>query len=224
MIKVNWFLKKWHLVGGCLGLVLLATLLSWQPTLSGLQFWLIANLLALFAHQVEEYQLPGGAPLVINRVVYREKEQPDRYPGNACSIMVVNVTAWLVYGLAILLPHCYWLGVGVIFFSLFQILGHLFEMNLVLRVWYNPGLATTITLFPLVGWGYLHRLAQQHLLTAATLAGGGLVLLACILGTIVLPVQVLKDRATRWVIDPRQVAAFRRVMAHCRFGQRGVAK
>ena len=66
--------------------------------------------------------------------------------------------------------------------------------------------------------------AQQHLLTAATLAGGGLVLLACILGTIVLPVQVLKDRATRWVIDPRQVAAFRRVMAHCRFGQRGVAK
>lgn len=93
--------KHWYQLGGIALLLLCGWLLLFRPQLGALRLMTILNLMALFTHQLEEYQFPGGAPMVINRVVYNEVKQPDRFPGNELSIMIVNVSAWVIYVVAI---------------------------------------------------------------------------------------------------------------------------
>ena len=203
--------KHWYQLGGVVLLLLGGWLLFFRPQLGGLRLMMILNLMALFTHQLEEYQLPGGAPMVINRVVYAEAEQPDRFPGNEFAFWIVNVSAWLIYGVAIAIPQVTWFGMGVIFFSLFQILGHCFEMNLKLKTWYNPGMATTLLLFLPLGWHYIAHVLTNHLLgTGGWFAAGGM-LVACIIVTIILPVQGLKNRNTPYLIDTWQIWRFKQV-------------
>ncbi|MGN1382318.1 MAG: hypothetical protein ACI4W2_05805, partial [Eubacterium sp.] len=60
-----------------LGLIIFIVLAFWalfhgeQPDLT--QKLLLASLMALPLHQFEEYELPGGGPLVINKVFWGEK-------------------------------------------------------------------------------------------------------------------------------------------------------
>lgn len=208
--------QHWYQLGGIILLICAAWLLFARPQLQTFQYMMVLNLMALLAHQFEEYQLPGGAPMVINLVVYNETKQPDRYPGNAQSIMIVNLSAWVVYLLAILLPQVTSLGVGVIFFSLFQILGHCLEMNIKLKTWYNPGMATTIMLFLPLGWYTINFVASHQLLTIGGWIAAFGVLITCIGLTIILPVQSLKNRTTKYPIDDWQVQRFHQVQKWAR--------
>ncbi|KRK97637.1 hypothetical protein FD04_GL001673 [Secundilactobacillus odoratitofui DSM 19909 = JCM 15043] len=203
--------KHWYQYGG-LGLILIGGwLLIARPQFAPLQLMMILNLLALLAHQFEEYQLPGGAPMVINRVVYDETEQPDRYPGNELSIMLVNLSAWVIYVIAIVIPQIVWFGMGVMLFSLFQILGHCFEMNIKLKTWYNPGMATTLLLFLPLGWHDIAYVMGNNLLSLGGWIASVCMLVICIGLTILLPVQGLKDRRTQYPIDTWQVHRFEQV-------------
>lgn len=208
---MNHLRKHWYQYGG-LGLVLIGGwLLIARPQFTPLQLMMILNLLALLAHQFEEYQLPGGAPMVINRVVYDETKQPDRYPGNAWSIMLVNLSAWVIYVIAIAIPQVVWFGMGVMLFSLFQILGHCFEMNIKLKTWYNPGMATTLLLFLPLGWHDITYVVANNLLNLGGWLAAVGILIACIGLTILLPVQGLKNRSTKYPIDSWQVQRFEQV-------------
>lgn len=97
--------------------------------MSMLQRLLLASLMALALHQFEEYQLPGGGPVVINRYFYGEKDNYRRFPGNWQSTMVVNLSAYVFYVLALALPNLMWLGIATMFFNLYQVLGHCVQMN-----------------------------------------------------------------------------------------------
>jgi hypothetical protein len=205
------FRKYWYRVGGIILVIMIGWLLIVRPQLDTLQLMMMLNLMALFTHQLEEYQLPGGAPMVINRVVYDETKQPDRYPGNELSIMIVNVSAWVIYVIAIAMPTIIWLDTGVIFFSLFQILGHCLEMNFKLKTWYNPGMATTLLLFLPLGWHYLAYITTHQLLSASGWLMAFITLVACIMLTIILPVQGLKNRNTPYPIDAWQVQRFEQI-------------
>ncbi|MBW1605201.1 HXXEE domain-containing protein [Lactobacillus sp. Sy-1] len=210
------FVKNWHRFGAVLLILIGGYLLLAKPAINQVQFLLILNLLALFAHQVEEYELPGGAPLIINRVVYNETNLADHYPGNSLSIMVVNVSAWFIYLIAIMLPSWHWLGLGVILFSLFQILGHVFQMNIKLKTWYNPGMFTTIVLFLPLGIVFIHQLAQMNALNWSTWLFSVLTLLGCIITSIILPVQSMKNKDTKYVISPWQVNRYHQVVNFCK--------
>lgn len=204
----------WYRFGAVIGIILLLSVFCGAFNYP-IQRLLAINLICLFAHQVEEYQLPGGAPVIINRVVYNETTRANHYPGNSLSIMIVNTSAWIIYALSIYLYHVTWLGLGVILFSLFQILGHCLEMPLKLRAWYNPGMLTTLLLFLPVGIIFIHQLASDQLLTSRIWMEAVAVLIACILITIVLPVQSLKDEQTKYPIDPWQVRRYQQIMRHC---------
>lgn len=212
---MNWMIKHWYHVGATIGVLIVIDLLIKALPSNNVQFLLILNLLFLFAHQFEEYQLPGGAPVIINRVVYDETTLADHYPGNGLSIMVVNVVAWLIYLVAILLPNVTWLGLGVVLFSLFQILGHGLEMPIKLKAWYNPGLATSVLLFLPLGIVFIRTIASLHLLHWSTWLGAIGMLIGCIVISIVAPVQLLKDKQTNYPIDPWQVRCYQQVMDHC---------
>lgn len=211
---MKFFIHHWYHVGLILAIILLmCTPLGSQPT----QKLLMLNLVCLCAHQFEEYQLPGGAPLIINRVIYHEDQRASYYPGNALSIMVVNVSAWFIYGLSIWFYQQTWLGLGVILFSLFQILGHVVEMPISLHAWYNPGMATTLLLFLPLGSYFIYRQGHFGNLSPMVWLLAVITLVFCILLTIILPVQSLKNLHTPYPISEWQVKRYKWIMDHCRF-------
>ncbi|MFC6182031.1 HXXEE domain-containing protein [Lactiplantibacillus daowaiensis] len=212
------FRNYWFRFGGGLLVLSALGLAISHPQLTRIQWLLILNFMALLGHQLEEYQFPGGAPLVINRVIYDEHELTDRYPGNMQSIMIVNTSAWVVYVLAIALAEVYWLGLGVILFSLFQILGHVVQMNLKLHTWYNPGMATTILLFLPIGIDYSRFVIVHGLVTGWSWVLAILTLMVCIVLTIMLPVQTLKNKQTPYQIPVWQLKRFEQVCRLCHVG------
>lgn len=80
---MNFLTNNWYRIGGIIGTIIVIYIFIGSIKLPYTQFILILNLLALFTHQFEEYQLPGGAPIIINKVVYNESTLANKYPGNA---------------------------------------------------------------------------------------------------------------------------------------------
>lgn len=215
---LKFLIHNWYRIGFILGIIILIALIFNWSQINQIQRLLIINLLCLFAHQFEEYQLPGGAPIIINRTVYNETKLVDRYPGNDLSIMLVNTIAWIIYCFSIYFYNLYWLGLGVVLFSLFQIAGHCIEMPIKLKAWYNPGMATTYCLFLPTGIIFINKLNNLHLLNTQTWLLGILTLIACIALSIILPVQSLKNKNTKYPIDPWQIKRFKQIMKMCKIG------
>lgn len=74
-------------------------------TLSNIQTILMFSFMALLLHQFEEYVLPGGGPVVINKANFGEKVNFRRFPGNMQSAMIVNTLAYVFYIAAIIWPQ-----------------------------------------------------------------------------------------------------------------------
>lgn len=214
---MNFLTNNWYRIGAIIGAIIVIYIFIGSIKLPYTQFILLLNLLALFTHQFEEYQLPGGAPIIINKVVYNESTLANKYPGNAISIMIVNVTAWIIYALAIFLPKIYWLGLGIILFSLFQILGHCVQMPIKLHTWYNPGMLTTILLFLPLGIIYIKHLSRLNELNYKTWIFAFFILIICILLSIVVPVQLLKNKNTKYPISKWQIKKYNKIIKNCNF-------
>lgn len=116
-----------------------------------IQVILIYNLMALFVHQVEEYILPGGGPLVINVAFYGEKKDYDRFPGNKLSMVWVNTLAYPFYVSAVIFSDKIWLGLAQCFFGFVQVIGHGLTMNIKGNTGYNPGVASALLLHLPIG-------------------------------------------------------------------------
>lgn len=63
------------------------------------------SFMALLIHQFEEYVLPGGGPVVINKSNFGEKVNFHSFPGNMHSSMIVNNLAYVFYIAAIICPQ-----------------------------------------------------------------------------------------------------------------------
>lgn len=181
--------------------------------LSTLQVFMIMSLMALLAHQSEEYILPGGAALVINLGVYHEPQNYRNFPGNTLSSMLVNVISWLFYLLGIIFPHWIWLGLGIMFFNLIQLPGHALMMNKALKTWYNPGMATAICLLTPVSVGYFIYIVENNLEVPLDWLLGVVVLIVAMIAIIILPVQLLKNPNSPYKVSDWQVQQYRKVKA-----------
>lgn len=189
--------------------------LFFGENLNMIQKLLLASLMSLPLHQFEEYALPGGGPLVINKVFWGEKVQYQNYPGNWNSIMVVNLSAYIFYILAIVFPNVIWLGLATMLFNLFQVLGHVFEMNIKGKTWYNPGMATSIILFLPVSIAYIFQIAGK--ISGSTWAIALAALIVILIVSVILPVQLLKKKDSPYEIPQWQLDQFEKVSEkfHC---------
>ena len=203
-IRENWFR---------LGLLAFICMAFWAlfygDNLNITQKLLLASLMALPLHQFEEYALPGGGPVVINRIFWGEKEQYRNYPGNWNSIMIVNLSAYVFYILAILFPEVIWIGMATMFFNLFQVLGHVLEMNIKGKTWYNPGMATSICLFLPISIAYIHRMAKFT--SGADWAAAVIATIVIMIVSVILPVQLLKKKNSPYDIPQWQLDQFEKV-------------
>lgn len=206
---LKWYGHNWYKIGA-VALIALTFLtgLWWYSLVDTLTLILIYNLLAVLAHQTEEYLFPGGAQVVLNAGFYGEKKDYDRYPGNALSSGVVNTLAWGFYVAAIIFSQAIWLGLALMLFGFFQVIGHGGQMNIKTKGWYNPGLATAICIHLPVGIYYIAYVTQHGLATGTDLLWGAVTFVVVIAVTVALPVQGLKSRDSDYPFTPEELNKF----------------
>lgn len=209
-IRNNWFR---------IGLIAFICMAFWAlfcgDTLNIIQKLLLASLMSLPLHQFEEYALPGGGPVVINKVFWGEQNLYRNYPGNWNSIMIVNLSAFIFYILAIIFPDAIWLGLSTMLFNLFQVAGHVFEMNIKGKTWYNPGMVTSIVLFLPVSIAYIVKTSM--LTSAVTWAGAAGFLVVMLIISVISPVQLMKKKDSPHHIPQWQIDQFEKVSERFRF-------
>jgi hypothetical protein len=152
---MNFLRRQWFDLG--LGLALIVgLLLILHPMKSlALLYWL--NLIALFLHQFEEYRFPGHFPRMMNTVMF-SSTQPDRFPLNANSALIINITVgWLSYFFAALFGvKLIWLGLAVILVSFGNFIAHTILFNVKGKTHYSPGMITADVFFlPITVWFFI---------------------------------------------------------------------
>ncbi|PYI00103.1 hypothetical protein BO71DRAFT_393734, partial [Aspergillus ellipticus CBS 707.79] len=175
---------------------------------SRIQVILIYNTLALCAHQIEEYILPSGAPLIINVALHGEKKDYDRFPGNKRSMVWVNTLAYPFYLSAVSFPHHIWLGLAQSYFGLMQVIGHGPTMNIKANTAYNPGLATALLLHMPIGIYYIVYVQQNGLVSLSDWIYSVPALIASMVGIIILPVAAFRDRQSPFPATMAEMSGF----------------
>jgi len=172
--------------------------------------WL--SLVSLFIHQLEEYRYPGYFPGMVNSAMYNSN-QPDRYPLNTQTSLIVNVVmGWMAYLSAALFGNRFeWLGIATVPISLGNFFAHTIMFNIKGRTWHNPGMATSIVLFtPIAIWYYSTIITDPRTSLTDWLIGIPLGILLNYLGIIKL-IDWMADRNTTYVFENRQLRPVDRI-------------
>lgn len=206
---MSFYRDHWQNVGAFIFVLLTVYLVLWGQGLNTVETLLVLSFMALLAHQFEEYTLPGGAGLVINAVMYGERKDYDRYPGNKQSCMIVNTfAAYPFYIIAFYFSEYIWLGLAVIFFGLFQLIGHGLVMNIKGRTWYNPGLATTLFMFVPIGVYFIYYVNMKGLISAEDYLYAFFTFLSAIFIILFLPIRILMDRNSPYPMTVKEMSKF----------------
>lgn len=145
-MKTDFLRQHWFDVGVGLAVITVGYVLTRDLDTLSLLLW--ANLIALFLHQFEEYRFPGYFPGMMNVVMFNS-QQPDRFPLNSNSALIINVlVGWLTYLLAALLgARMPWLGIAAMLVSGGNVIAHALVFNVKGGTRYNPGMLTAVVFF-----------------------------------------------------------------------------
>ena len=199
---MNTLRQHWFDIG--LGLAITAGVFLVFSHLSPLSILLWISLISLFLHQFEEYRYPGYFPGMMNTVMF-SSQQPDRYPLNSNTALIVNLgVGWLFYFLAAVSGEkVLWLGIATILVSAGNFIAHTFLFNIKGKSIYNPGMGTADLLFlPIVV--YFFVLVIHGGLATPLDWGLGVVLgVALNYHGILKMIDLLKDKNTRYIFSQR---------------------
>ena len=201
---MNVLRPHWFDIG--VGLALLVGAFLFTNRLSPLAWLLWVSLISLFLHQLEEYRYPGYFPGMMNVVMFGSR-QPDRYPLNTNTALIVNVVVgWFSYLLAALFGEkLLWLGIATMLVSIGNFIAHTLLFNIRGKTLYNPGLLTALFLFlPIVV--YFIFLVIQNKLATPLDWGLGIVLGITLnyIGILKL-IDWLKDENTSYIFPKRSL-------------------
>jgi len=196
--------QHWFDIG--LGLAFAVGVYVFLTPLSPVSLVLWINLIALFMHQFEEYRYPGYFPGMMNLVMFASP-QPDRYPLNSNTALIVNVIiGWFLYALAAVFGEkVVWLGIAIMLVSVGNFIAHTFLFNLKGKTFYNPGLITADMLFLPIALYFFYLLARDNSATFLDwLLGIGLGIALNYVGVLKL-IDWLKDEQTIYIFPPRSL-------------------
>lgn len=192
----------WFDIG--LVLAIITAVFTSLTKLSPLSLLLWISLISLFLHQFEEYRYPGYFPGMMNTVMFSSK-QPDRYPLNTNTALIINVSVgWLSYFLAAVFgEEALWLGIAVILLSVGNFFAHTFLFNIKGKTLYNPGMLTAILLFAPISGYFFFMLIQGNLATPTDWIVGILLGIALnVIGVLKL-IDWLKNENTEYIFPKR---------------------
>jgi len=199
---MNFLRNHWYDLG--LVLALGVGLFLFITNLSGLSWLLWISLASLCLHQFEEYRYPGYFPGMINSVLFSSK-QPDRFPLNSNTSLIVNVViGWLFYFLAaIFAENALWLGIATILVSVGNVVAHTVLFNIKGKTVYNPGMLTALILFLPISLYVFYFVIQQGLVTPTDWIIGIILGIALNYIGILKVIDWLKDENTRYIFPKR---------------------
>jgi hypothetical protein len=204
-LRLHWF-------DAGIGLAVVCAGLAFLRRGNSVSFLLWANCIAQFQHQAEEYRFPGYFPGMMNSVMFNSR-QPDRYPLNSNTALVINVSVgWLAYLLAAVLGEkVLWFGIAVMLVSIGNVIAHTFLFNLKGGTRYNPGMLTAIVLFAPIATSFAYLLLASNLATPAYwIAGLVLGVVLNYVGILKL-IDWLKDEDTAYIFPKRFLLPDQRV-------------
>ena len=193
---MNYWQRHWYYIGGMLFVALAFVMGLWGCYhMDKLQVLLVFSWMGMLMHQFEEYALPGGFPMIANMAGLGETEHPERYPLNARQCFVSNVFfCYLSYIIPICFPDQIWMGACQVLAGVWQLPGHGIAMNLRLKSWYNPGLASTIFLQTPDAVYYFWYVFTYMSEKASQLWWGIPGSILMLLLTFIVPILIMKDK------------------------------
>lgn len=163
---MNYLRNYWQDIGGIVGVGVCIVLFSQHQHMQELQVILWLSFVAILFHQFEEYRWPGYFPGVFNIVIFKSAN-PDKYPLNSHSAMVINILiAYGFYLLPIFFVDQIWMGLAPIFMGFFQLIWHGLFANLKIKRIYNPGLLAVALLHMPIGVWYINYITVHNLATS----------------------------------------------------------
>lgn len=206
---MKFYRRHWHEIGGALFVALAYFMAFWGNHFSHIQVILIYSFMAMLAHQFEEYAIPGGFPGIANIVMFGEREAPDRYPLNTQQVLISNVfLTYPFYVTPILLPHVIWLGLMQVGQGMLQISIHGVVVNVKLKSFYNPGMASNLLLQLPIGIYYIWFVKTHHLATTTDYVLGSI---AAVLSLFVLwlgPIAIFRSRQSKYPFTAAQMYGY----------------
>ncbi len=201
---MNFLRQHWFDLG--LALAVLTGIFIATNSLSPLAWLLWISLISLFIHQFEEYRYPGYFPGMVNTVMYSSK-QPDRYPLNSNTALIVNVVVgWLFYFLAaVFAEKALWLGIATILVSVGNFVAHTFMFNLKGKTLYNPGVLTADLLFLPIAIYFFKLIIQTGITTPLDWVLGIILGVALNYLGILKLIDWLKDEHTSYIFPQRSL-------------------
>jgi hypothetical protein len=163
------------------------------------------NMLALLLHQYEEYEDPGYFPGQFNGGMFHS-DQPDRYPLNTNTALIVNVPlAYTFYALPVAFPKHRWLGIAPVLFGFGQAVGHGLVFNRLAKDRYSPGFLASLLLHVPIGIQYLRALREEAPIEPADLRKAGPYTVAFAVSSIAAPNALLRDKNSPYRFTAKQV-------------------
>ena len=212
MSPLKFLRRHWHDIGLFSAVVAGIYLLFAWSELILVQKLLILNFIAVLLHQFEEYSWPGGFPAVANKVLFPSLKL-DRYlnPLNQNSSMVANlVFAYGFYLFPVFFPNVIWLGLAPVIVGLtIQFIGHVIYVNIKLKSFYSPGVATTVFGFVPIGLIYINHILVNNMVNF----GGWLLAIVYMIVAVsvifyVIEQKLLGDKNSPYPFDPDEMKRF----------------
>lgn len=218
--------RNWYYIGGALFVLLAFFMGLWGCYhLQHIQVILIFSWMGMLMHQFEEYAYPGGFPLIANMVGLGEINSPDRYPINAMQGWLSNVIfCYLSYIIPIFFPNLVWMGASQVFAGVWQLPGHGIAMNVRLKSFYNPGLASTAFLQTPVAIYYIWYVIRYMPEQAGQLWWGIPGSLAILILTFLVPIFLMKNKNSKYPFEESELYGYGRKKVDAIWKSRMAAK
>jgi hypothetical protein len=199
---------QWPRIGAIIAMVVAAVTATARKRLTTPQILSAANLMALMAHQYEEYVDPGYFPGQFNRGLFNS-DSPRNYPLNAQTAMVINTgLAYPFYLAPVLLPKKRWLGLAPVLVGWSQIVLHGIVIPRNAGARYGPGILTALLLHLPIGLGYVKVLNEEEAIGRKDWVAGLIGAVASAVLGVAVPNLVMRDRNSPYAFTAKQMGPY----------------
>jgi Protein of unknown function with HXXEE motif len=197
---------QWPRIGAVIATLIGAATVAARARMTKPQILSAANLMALMAHQYEEYVQPGYFPGQFNRGLFNS-DSPRNYPLNPQTAMVINTAlAYPFYLAPVLFPAKRWLGLAPVLVGWSQIVLHGIVIPAKAGAKYGPGIVTALLLHLPIGIGYLKAVDQP--ISKRDWATGSIGAVVSALFGVIVPNMLMRDRNSPYAFTPKQLGRY----------------
>lgn len=200
--------RQWPRIGALFALLLSGLIALAGGRLPKTRLLSAANLVALLAHQYEEYVDPGYFPGQFNRGMFKS-DSPRNYPLNPQTAMIINTAlAYPFYLGPVVLRRPKWLGMAAVIVGWSQAVLHGLVLPRRAGDRYGPGVLTALLLHVPIGIAYVKALDQKDALSPRDWRNGVVGAIAATVGGVVVPNLALRDKNSPYEFTSAQMGPY----------------